>query len=149
MEIERKYLVDVNQLKDYLPQEGLAIKQGYFVSNEQFAVRVRTKGSKGYITIKGAGNGLSREEFEYAIPSEEAAQMLDLFAKPYLSKIRYEINYEGHLWEVDVFQDTLAPLIVAEIELQSEDESFALPPFVTEEVTFDPQYLNSNIIKRL
>ena len=149
MEIERKYLVDVNQLKDYLPQEGLAIKQGYFVSNEQFAVRVRTKGSKGYITIKGAGNGLSREEFEYAIPSEEAAQMLDLFAKPYLSKIRYEIDYEGHLWEVDVFQDTLAPLIVAEIELQSEDESFALPPFVTEEVTFDPQYLNSNIIKRL
>lgn len=149
MEIERKFLVSPTILAQYLPAEGLPIKQGYFISNEKFAVRVRTKGNKGFITIKGAGNGLSREEFEYEIPVSEANEMLGLFAHPYLSKIRYEIPFKDHIWEVDVFQETLAPLIVAEIELQSEEENFELPPFVTEEVTFDPQYLNSNIIKRL
>ncbi len=149
MEIERKYLVDEDQLKTVLPKEGLFIKQGYFVSNEKFAVRVRTKGSKGYLTIKGAGNGLSREEFEYQIPLEEAEQMLESYTQPYLSKIRYEINYHGHVWEVDVFKGALEGLILAEIELSHEEELFKTPPFVKEEVTFNADYLNSNIIKRL
>ena len=149
MEIERKFLVNTDLLSNVLPKTGLSIKQGYFVSNEQFAVRVRTKGPKGFITIKGAGNGISREEFEYEIPVTEAEQMLELFAKPYLHKIRYEIPHEGHTWEVDVFQGELAPLQLAEIELTQEDESFIKPDFVREEVTFDPAYLNSNIVKRL
>lgn len=149
MEIERKYLVDLEKLASFLPEFGKEIRQGYFISNDKFAVRVRTKGEKGFLTIKGSGNGLSRPEYEYEIPFMEAVEMLNAFTKPYLHKIRYEIVYENKLWEIDVFQDELSPLILAEIELNTEDESFRIPPFITEEVTFDPSYLNANIIKRL
>ncbi len=149
MEIERKYLVNEEILLSFLTNNGQEIRQGYFVSNESFAVRVRTKGIKGYLTIKGAGNGLSRDEFEYEIPFDEAIEMLHKFTQPFLHKTRYEVLFKGHTWEIDVFEGILKPLIVAEIELSHEEELFELPPFIGQEVTFDPTYLNSNIIKRL
>ena len=108
-------------------------------------IRVRQTSEKGFLTIKGISVGASRAEFEYEIPQEEAKDLLDQFSVSELSKIRYKILFENKLWEVDEFLGENEGLMVAEIELQSEDETFSTPNWIGEEVTGEEKYYNSNL----
>ena len=146
IEIERKYLIDLEKIG--LLENGNKIKQGYITTNKDAVVRVRVKNDKGYLTIKGSNIGVSRLEFEYEIPLLEANEMLDkLCQKPIIDKIRYIINYEKHIWEVDVFYGDNEGLVIAEVELEDENEYINLPLWIKEEVTGDIKYYNSNLMK--
>lgn len=146
LEIERKYLVDLEKLGTL--ENGTRIKQGYLSTNKEAVVRVRVKNDKAYLTIKGSNIGVTRLEFEYEIPLIEANEMLDkLCQKPVIDKTRYLIDYENHTWEVDVFYGDNEGLVVVEVELSSEDETIILPSWVKEEVTSDARYYNSNLMK--
>ncbi|HWQ61176.1 MAG TPA: CYTH domain-containing protein [Negativicutes bacterium] len=144
-EIERKYLVKPEVWKP--PATGTTIRQGYLSSVKERVVRVRTKGSKAFLTIKGVTTGISRAEFEYEIPVEDADLLLtNLCEQPLIEKTRYKEAYLGHTWEIDVFFGANGGLIVAEVELADENEKLALPAWVGEEVSADPRYFNSNLI---
>lgn len=145
-EIERKYLVNVAA---WTPQgEGKYYKQGYLNSQKERVVRVRIAGDKGQLTIKGLTTGVTRAEFEYIIPVPEADLMLDnLCEKPLIEKHRHKEVHGGKTWEIDVFHGENEGLVVAEVELASEDEAIQLPPFVGAEVSSDPRYFNSNLLK--
>jgi len=146
LEIERKYLVDLEKLGTL--ENGIRIKQAYLSTNKEAVVRVRVKNDKAYLTIKGSNIGVTRLEFEYEIPLDEANEMLDkLCQKPVIDKTRYLINYENHTWELDVFYGENEGLVVVEVELSSEDETIILPSWVKEEVTSDARYYNSNLMK--
>ncbi len=147
MEIERKFLVDPKEWEKFPKPEPEKIQQGYLTNTPEITVRLRVKGSSGYLTIKGATQGISREEFEYEIPVSDVNDMVQIFHTPLLSKLRYRIFHEHHMWEIDVFEGKLEGLILAEIELESENEKFGLPSFVGKEVSEDPKYFNSNLIK--
>jgi adenylate cyclase len=144
VEIERKFLVISDVFKsDVLCQNHIA--QGYLSSVPERAVRVRIKGEKGYLTIKGKTNesGLSRFEWEKEIPVAEAKELLQLCEKGVIEKIRYEIQVGQHIFEVDEFYGENKGLIMAEVELQSETETFETPIWLGEEVTNDNRYYNS------
>ena len=143
-EIERKFLVKKEIWRN---QEGRAYRQGYLNSAKERIVRVRTIDDKGYLTVKGLTVGATRLEFEYEIPRRDAEAMLDICEKPLIEKTRYTLEAEGFVWEVDVFGGENQGLIVAEVELESEDQAFPRPDWVGEEVTGDPRYFNSNLIK--
>jgi len=144
-EIERKFLVDPNRLPP-LP-DPILIKQGY-IPAQNTTVRIRLSNEKAFLTLKGRTKGLTRSEFEYPIPVSDAEAMLrELCIQPYIDKRRYLITYEGHTWEVDIFEGENEGLIVAEIELESETEPFSLPEWVTEEVSHDARYRNANLIR--
>ena len=146
LEIERKYLVDLEKLGTL--ENGTRIKQGYLSTNKEAVVRIRVKNDKAYLTIKGSNIGVTRLEFEYEIPLDEANEMLDkLCQKPVIDKTRYLINHENHTWEVDIFYGENEGLVVVEVELSSEDETIILPSWVKEEVTTDVRYYNSNLMK--
>lgn len=148
-EIERKYLIHDKDLSFLNSIEGKQIKQAYVQNEIDRTVRIRTKGEKAFLTIKIGKDALSRDEFEYQIPVKDALSMMEILQLKVLSKTRYEINFENHLWEIDVFEGKLEGLIVAEIELKSKDESFSKPPWIGPEVTSDPSYLNARLIERL
>jgi len=144
-EIERKYLVKKEAWKPSV--KGLEIRQGYLSSIKERVVRVRTKGPKAFITVKGITKGISRSEFEYEIPTEDANLMLtNLCEQPLVEKTRYLEEYKGHTWEIDEFFGANDGLIVAEVELKSADEKIDLPDWVSEDVSSDPRYFNSNLI---
>jgi adenylate cyclase len=146
LEIERKYLVDLEKLGTL--ENGIRIKQAYLSTNKEAVVRVRVKNDKAYLTIKGSNIGVTRLEFEYEIPLDEANEMLDkLCQKPVIDKTRYLINYENHTWELDIFYGENEGLVVVEVELSSEDETIILPSWVKEEVSSDARYYNSNLMK--
>jgi CYTH domain-containing protein len=144
-EIERKFLLDLTQWQQVEKPAGEHFRQGYLVTDPQKTIRVRLTDTTGYLTIKGISTGATRLEYEYEIPTEEAKELLDNFAISELSKIRYKITYHNKVWEVDEFLGANKGLFVAEIELQSEDESFDLPTWVTNEVTGEEKYYNSNL----
>jgi CYTH domain-containing protein len=110
-------------------------------------VRVRTINDKGYLTIKGLTVGASRMEFEYEIPRQDADLLLDICEKPLIEKTRFKVEEGGIVWEIDEFLGENQGLIVAEVELESENQEFPKPDWVLEEVTGDPRYFNSNLIK--
>jgi len=143
IEIERKFLVDHEQWRLLNKPEGKHYRQGYILSDDIKTIRVRVTDEHGYITIKGKTKGISRLEYEYTIPVNEGVELLNNFAVSELEKIRYCINYDGKVWEVDVFLGDNQGLLVAEIELENEAETFMLPPWVTVEVTGDKKYYNS------
>jgi CYTH domain-containing protein len=145
-EIERKYQVD---LALWVPQgEGVHFKQGYLNSQKERVVRVRIEGAKAKLTIKGITTGVTRSEFEYPIPVEDAAILLDhLCEQPLIDKHRHKEVHGGKTWEIDVFHGENEGLVVAEVELASEDESILLPPWAGAEVSSDPRYFNSNLLK--
>jgi CYTH domain-containing protein len=118
------------------------------VNSPEKTIRVRTKGVKGFLTIKGPTIGISRAEYEYEIPVHEAEELIQQFAVQYIEKVRYEITVGNHVWEVDEFYGKHAGLMLAEIELSSEDELFEHPEWVTIEVSHDTSYFNSNLIQR-
>ena len=144
-EIERKFLVKDNSWRALAP--GTEYRQGYLNSAKERIVRVRTIDDKGYLTIKGITLGATRVEYEYEIPVAEAEAMLDeLCEKPLIEKNRYKIDYEKLIWEVDEFFGQNQGLIVAEVELESEDQDYEKPGWIGDEVTGDPKYFNSNLI---
>lgn len=127
--------------------KGTMYRQGYLNSAKERNVRVRTMEDKACLTIKGIAIGASRMEFEYEIPLQDANELLEICEKPLIEKTRYKVQEGGFVWEVDVFSKENHGLIVAEVELESEDQEFPKPDWVMEEVTGDPRYFNSNLIK--
>lgn len=148
IEIERKFLVKKDKWAQVVKEERSLFRQGYILSDSQKTVRVRLTDTEAFLTIKGQTVGASRHEFEYSIPMEDARHMLDNFCNSELSKIRYFIPHDGHTWEVDEFLGQNEGLIVAEIELSSEDEQFSLPDWVDKDVTAEKKYTNSNLAVR-
>ena len=120
-------------------------RQGYLITDPQKTIRVRVADTSAFLTIKGLSVGATRAEYEYEIPLEEAKELLDKFAVSELSKIRYKIPYKGKLWEVDQFLGANEGLIVAEIELKSEDEQYDIPDWIENDVTSEEKYYNSNL----
>ena len=143
-EIERKFLVTSDAWRDGPPGERIC--QGYLCVEPGRTVRVRTKGNKAYLTIKGAAIGISRAEFEYEIPNDEAEELLKLCIPPLLDKTRCERLHEGFVWEIDEFHGANEGLIVAEIELPGEKTDFAKPDWAGEDVSDDRRYANSSLI---
>jgi adenylate cyclase len=148
IEIERKFLVKNDSFK----KEAFArnyIAQGYLSSAPERTVRVRIKGEKGFLTIKGASNdsGLSRFEWETEIPVSEAESLLLLCEKGVIDKTRFEIKQGNHVFEVDEFYSDNEGLIIAEIELDSENDTFEKPDWLGKEVTGDIRYYNAYLSK--
>ena len=149
-EIERKFLVS------FLPEGmgGTNMRQGYLQPEKERAVRVRTvqkdESKKGVLTIKGIGSesGMSRYEFEIEIPVPDADYLLSLCDKPLIEKTRYKYDYEDLTWEIDEFHGVNDGLVVAEVELESEDQQFKKPNFICEEVTGQVKYYNMMLLKK-
>ena len=146
IEIERKFLVNHAHWEQLEKPVGEFYRQGYLLTDPQKTIRVRQTSDKGFLTIKGVSVGATRSEYEYEIPFEEAKELLDQFAVAELSKVRYKIFLGNHIWEVDVFSGKNQGLIVAEIELKSEDETFDIPDWIDREVTGEERYYNSNLV---
>ena len=142
LEIERKFLVIDDSWKPQVVRSHV-LKQGYLASSPGPTVRIRTSDESAFLTIKGKTIGFSRVEFEYEVPMEEALDLLKLSANTPIEKTRYIIKADGHVWEIDVFEGANQGLVLAEVELQSEDEQIVLPSWVGIEVSDDPRYFNS------
>jgi adenylate cyclase len=142
IEIERKFLVVGDAWRAVLP---VFYSQGYLNRDKARTVRVRIAGDEAFLTIKGASLGASRAEFEYPIPVGDAQELLALCEQPLIEKNRRKILHEGFVWEVDEFLGENLGLVVAEIELPSEDSVFTKPDWVGKEVTEDVRYFNSNL----
>jgi CYTH domain-containing protein len=146
-EIERKFLVKGDAWRAL--DKGTTYRQGYLNSAKERTVRVRTAEDKAFLTIKGLTLGATRAEYEYAIPFDEGKAMLDALAeKPLIEKKRYKIPAGDLTWEIDEFLGDNAGLIVAEVELKSEDQAFERPAWLGDEVTGDTRYYNANLIKK-
>jgi CYTH domain-containing protein len=144
-EIERKFLVNSDAWRSL--GQGTRYRQGYLSTVKERTVRVRTIAGKGYLTIKGVSEGIVRAEFEYEIPIDDANALLDgLCERPLIEKDRYKIPHGYHTWEVDEFFGDNTGLIMAEVELESEDQAFETPEWIGREVSDDPRYFNANLI---
>lgn len=144
-EIERKFLVHGDAWRQ--GAQGVVYRQGYLSTDPERTVRVRLAGERAFLTIKGKSRGATRLEFEYPIPTLDATHMLDeLCRAPLVEKTRYTLRHGNHEWVLDEFHGANAGLLLAEVELASEDEAFALPPWAGAEVTHDPRYYNANLI---
>ncbi len=160
IEIERKFLV-LNDLWLTSDTKGIEIKQGYLTNSSDLTVRIRVAGERGFITVKSKteklqrereqnviiNNSLSRLEFEYEIPVKDALEMLLLCKRPLIEKTRYYCTFMEFEWSIDRFEGDNQGLVVAEIELETEEQRFEKPFWVGEEVSDDPRYLNSNLIR--
>ena len=146
LEIERKFLLR-NSDWEKLIDRRTSIKQGYLNSAKERTVRVRISDKTAFITIKGKTQNTTRQEFEYEIPYEDAESMLKLCETPLIEKTRFIVKDKGKIWEVDKFEGDNEGLIMAEVELTSEQEEVILPDWVGEEVSHDDRYFNSSLIK--
>lgn len=146
-EIEKKFLV-AGEFKESA-KKATRITQGYLSSVPERTVRVRVKGEKGYITVKGIGNdsGASRFEWEKEIPVEDVCDLLKICEPGVIDKTRYLVDCDGHTFEVDEFYGDNEGLVVAEVELSDENEAFTRPSWLGEEVTGDKKYYNSMLMK--
>lgn len=145
-EIERKFLLKNDGWRALA--SGTLYRQGYLNSAKERTVRIRTIGERAFLTIKGITTGATRAEYEYPIPLADCNAMLDTLAeKPVIEKKRYKIRQGDLTWEIDEFFGDNAGLIVAEIELQSEGQTFEKPEWLGAEVTADPRYFNSNLVR--
>ena len=143
-EIERKFLVKNLYFKELSVCHK--IEQGYICTEKERVVRVRRYDSCAFLTIKSASVGFARDEFEYEIPVDDAQKMLETICiQPTIKKCRYILFFEDKKWEIDVFEGENSGLIIAEIELENESETFKIPNFIGEEVTSDIRYYNSYI----
>ncbi len=146
IEIERKFLVVGDGWRSLVT--GVPYSQGYISGAKGRTVRIRIAGDQGYLTIKGASEGISRLEFEYAIPLSDAEEMLNcLCDRPLIEKHRYKIPWGSLIWEVDEFQGDNQGLIIAEMELSNQEQTIALPDWIGAEVSHDSRYYNSNLVK--
>lgn len=142
-EIERKFLVTNTSFVD-MACGHVDMVQGYLSRNADATVRVRIAGDDAWITVKSRNQGARRHEWEYPIPVEDAREMIEI-CQGIIEKTRYMVDYAQYLWEIDVFKGNHSGLIVAEVELPSENAPVTLPPFIGTEVTGDPKYYNSNL----
>lgn len=142
-EIERKFLVRNERWRN--AAKGTLYKQGYLSVEKEHTVRVRISDQKSFLTIKGKNQGASRTEFEYEIPLADAEQLIKMCHQPVIEKKRYRIPCKNFIWEVDEFFGENAGLILAEIELESEDQLFEKPDWIGAEVTADPRYYNASL----
>jgi adenylate cyclase len=146
VEIERKFLVRDDRWKAL--GQGVLLRQGYLSSHPDRIVRVRIDGDAAMLTIKGRSVGATRGEWEYPIPLADAQVFLDsLCERPIIEKYRSRIRFEGMVWEVDEFLGENAGLVVAEIELEREDQPFVKPDWIGKEVTQDERYFNANLLR--
>ena len=147
-EIERKFLVNLDAGWCPDPARGVRIRQGYLSGDPARVVRVRIAGESATLTIKGPTFRLSRPEFEYPIPVADAAAMLDMLCeKPLIEKIRYTEWFAGHCWEVDLFEGANTGLVVAEVEVPTEETAISIPYWIGQEVSGEPRYFNSNLMQ--
>jgi CYTH domain-containing protein len=144
-EIERKYLIGHNKWQQIDKPTGQMYRQGYLLTDPEKTIRVRLTETTGFLTIKGLSVGATRPEYEYEIPLQDAKELLDNFSISELQKIRYKIKYNNKIWEVDEFLGDNLGLVIAEIELASEEEQFDIPEWIDKEVTGDEKYYNSNL----
>lgn len=142
IEIERKFLVTGD---DWRTTNGVLYRQGYLNRDKRRTVRIRIAGPAAFLTIKGISDGPSRAEFEYVIPLDDAVQLLKLCDGPLIEKIRHIHHVDEMTWEVDEFLGENQGLVVAEIELDTPDQTFTRPDWLGEEVTDDPRYFNSSL----
>ncbi|MGZ8295339.1 MAG: CYTH domain-containing protein [Telluria sp.] len=146
VEIERKFLLTGDDWRSL--GEPVLLRQGYLSSQPERVVRVRVEGERATMTIKGRSSGATRGEWEYEIPLADANELLDqLCEKPVIEKYRRRISHAGLTWEVDEFLGANQGLVVAEVELESEDQQFDKPSWIGAEVTDDPRYYNSSLIR--
>ncbi len=148
VEIERKFLVSSNDFKDQAFKK-VYIKQGFLNSHKERVVRVRIKDNEGFLTIKGPSNkeGTTRFEWEKQISKSEADSLFHLCEEGVIEKFRYLVKIENHIYEIDEFFGDNEGLVIAEIELNSENEAFSKPNWLSKEVTGDIKYYNSNLSK--
>lgn len=148
-EIERRFLVREARGNEWEKNiKGVPYRQGYLSSDKDRIVRVRLVGEKAWLTVKGITSGISKHEFDYPIPDKDAAKMLDeICEKPLIEKTRYKVIHGGLEWDIDVFKGENEGLILAEVELESEEQNIKLPPWAGMEVSNDPKYFNSNLVK--
>ncbi|HVW16149.1 MAG TPA: CYTH domain-containing protein [Mucilaginibacter sp.] len=147
VEIERKFLVDHAAWGRLNKPAGVRYKQGYMLNEKDRTVRIRVSDDRAYLNLKSRSTAVSRKEYEYEIPLRDGLEILEHFTQNHIEKVRYDIPFSGKTWEVDVFEGDNAGLIVAEIELKSEDEEFEKPTWVTAEVTDDARYTNASLVK--
>jgi len=146
LEIERKFLLKNDGWRDQI-SDSTSMRQGYLAPLDTSSVRVRIEGDKANLNIKSATMGIRRMEYEYAIPLEDAIEMLDqLCPKPQVNKTRHIVVVGSHVWEIDEFYDENEGLVVAELELSEENEAFVKPDWLGEEVSDDPRYYNVSLI---
>lgn len=146
-EIERKFLI-INDLWRKSAGHSVFYRQGYLSGAKNCSIRVRVGGEKAYLNIKSVTLGITRKEYEYAIPIVDANEMLDQFCEgSIIEKRRYLVEHADHTWEIDVFEGDNTGLIVAELELDSEDEAFELPNWAGAEVSHDARYYNVSLVK--
>jgi CYTH domain-containing protein len=143
LEIERKFLLKNDTWRE--GATGTDYKQGYLSVDPQRSVRVRLSGQQGWLTVKGASEGIARLEFDYPIPRADAEALLDLCLPTVIEKTRYIIKLGKHRWEIDEFHGANEGLLMAEIELNHADEAFEQPEWLGEEVTHDPRYYNATL----
>ncbi len=148
VEIERKYLVVNDKWKLHVESEA-TLKQGYLATLPNASIRVRVAKGSAHLNIKSVTLGISRSEYEYEIPLEEGEEILaNLTAGPIIDKVRYKVRCGNHIWDLDLFHGDNEGLIVAEVELDAEDETFEMPEWAGEEVSGDPKYYNASLVKR-
>jgi adenylate cyclase len=146
-EIERKFLVQNDLWRDQVIEES-RLQQGYLANQNNASIRVRTANGRAWLNIKSATLGIRRLEFEYEIPLEDAEQILQEIAQqPFIDKIRYKVKCGDHVWDLDVFEGANNGLVVAEVELGTEDEAFEMPQWAGAEVSGDPRYYNVNLVQ--
>jgi CYTH domain-containing protein len=146
IEIERKFLLKNDNWRE--GAVGVHYKQAYLNEKGDNTVRVRIEGEKAKLTIKGKSSNISRLEFEYDIPMADAEALFTLAKTPIVEKYRYKIMYAGNCWEVDEFLGLNRGLVVAEIELESETQSFEKPDWIGMEVSGDKRYTNANLARK-
>ena len=147
IEVERKFLVSDESWRAGVTS-SMRIVQGYIAQTGSATVRVRVKGDRGFLTIKGLSVGVSRSEFEYEVPVADALAMLDELAQgPVIDKVRHLVPVGDHVWEVDVFAGENAPLVMAEVELADSQEAFVRPDWAGVEVSDDQRYFNVNLAR--
>ncbi|MDR1126345.1 MAG: CYTH domain-containing protein [Deltaproteobacteria bacterium] len=150
IEIERKFLLKNESWRldtSGRPRRGTLYRQGYLSRNPACIVRLRLEGDEAFITLKGRRQGVRRSEYQYPVPASDCAAMLEELAdKPLIEKTRYKVDFDGLTWEIDEFHGENAGLLVAEVELESEDQAFKLPPWAGEEVSGDSRYANAALV---
>ena len=146
IEIERKFLLKNEDWRE--GASGILYRQGYLCTDPERTVRVRIGGDTAILAIKGGSNGIARAEFEYPLPPEDAALLLDqLCLQPLVEKYRYFVPFAGLTWEIDEFLGANAGLLLAEVELERVDQAVPLPPWAGAEVTGDPRYYNAYLAR--
>ena len=154
-EIERKFLINVNKLmseirfniEDNKIIDNYNIEQGYLSKDDGVTIRIRIQNTTGFITIKGKTENISRDEFEYEIPIQDAMELLNMCGKTIIKK-RIVIEYCEKLWYIDIFDGDNKGLVIAEIELKDENENFSSPSWLIKEASNDSKYYNSKLINK-